>query len=415
MVNEKPFDFKRVILENGLELITIKKETNLMSMNIGIKVGALYEEEKEKGISHFVEHMVFKGTEYNNYIEINDILEDLGGDYNAYTDYMYTVYSNVSLKEELENSIKIFSSIICNSKFPLEEIEKERGVILAELKSSKDDLEDFSIRKVNEFAFNKCGLKFDVLGLEENIKSYSRSDLYDYYNKYYRPNNSVIVIVSSYDHGFVEKHIKQYFAMWKSREIKIPSFFIEKNKGVYKESYKKDIEQSTIVFLYTFHDLNDEEELALRVLNNRLGESSNSVLFKELRENRGLAYDVYTSIDCGENIKTMYIYTATDMENIDETIKCIKECVSHVKEKSFIFDNKTLDLMKKIFKTSLMTTMEDTTELSGYTLSQAMEKRDVFEFIKETKCLQNMKSEHIYNVANKVLNNPTIHVLKNID
>lgn len=415
MFDEKPFDFKRVILKNGLELISVKKETNIMSMNIGIKVGALYEKQKEKGISHFVEHMVFKGTQNSNYVEINDLLEDLGGDYNAYTDYMYTVFSCVALKGELENSAKVFSDIICNSKFPLEEIEKERGVILSELKSSKDDIEDLSIRRVNEFAFNKCGLKFDVLGLEENIRTYSRNDLYDYYKSYYRPNNSVIVIVSSYEHDFIEKCIERHFGVWEPKSIIVPSFFIEKNKMLYKESYKKDIEQSTIVFLYTFYDLNDDEELALRILNNRLGESSNSVLFKELRENRGLAYDVYTSLDCGENIKIMYIYTATDMENIDEVIKCIEECINHVKDKSFIFDNKTLELMKKIFETSLITTMEDTTELNGYILSQSMEERDIFEFIKETKCLQNMKSEHIYNVANKVLNNPTIHVLKNID
>lgn len=412
LFNERPFDFKRKTLDNGFEIISVKKDTNIVSINMGIKVGALYEDNNEKGISHFVEHMIFKGTETKNYEEVNQCLEYLGGDYNAYTDYMYTVFSSVCLSDELKPAIEILKDMICNSTFPPEEIEKERGVILSELKSSKDDLEDFSIRKVNEYAFEKSGLRYDVLGLEKNIKNYKREELYNYYKKYYVPENAVMVVVSPYEHEEVIELLKCQFENWEKGKINKPSIIVENNRPKYKESYKKDIEQSTIVFLYTFHDLDDEEELALRVLSNRLGESSNSILFKELREKRGLAYDVYTSIDCGDNIKTMYIYTATDDENVEEVVDCIKECINHVKDRNFIFDCKTFELMKKIFMTSLVSTMEDTTELSGYILSQAMEKRHIFEFKKEMEWLHSMKSEQIYKVAGKVLQSPTIHVTR---
>ena len=139
------FDVKKHILKNGLEVITIKKNTQISSINIGIKVGALNETLEEKGISHFIEHMIFKGTENRTFQRLNDELESLGGEYNAYTDYSQTVYSISCLEEEFINGIELLSDMLINSKLPEEEVDKERGVILAEIRSSKDSVDDFSI------------------------------------------------------------------------------------------------------------------------------------------------------------------------------------------------------------------------------------------------------------------------------
>lgn len=411
-MREEFFDSKKVVLKNGLQLVTVKKHTELMAINVGVKVGALYESEDEKGISHFIEHMLFKGTEEKNNEELNNKLENLAGEYNAYTDYMYTVYNIVALKDEMEESLSILSDMVINSVFPSEELEKERGVILSELKSSKDDLEDLSFKKVNEYGFKKSGLKIDVLGKEKLIRTFSRNKLMEYYNKYYVPNNSVISIVSSYEHEQVKALVEKYFESWKKDSINKPGIICENNISGNYETCKKEIEQSTIVFLYTFFDLNDEEELALRVLNHKFGESSNSILFREIRENKGLAYDIYTQIDCSDYIKSLYIYTGVEDENIEETIKCIYDCIENIKNKNIVFNDRTLTLMKKIFKTSLISTLEDASELSQYVLIQVMENRDIYEFIREMESLEQMKSEDIYNIAKKVLNNPTVHILK---
>lgn len=411
-MKERVFDSKSIVLENGLQLVTVKKQTELMAINIGVKVGALYEDEREKGISHFIEHMMFKGTKSRNNEELNNSLEALGGDYNAYTDYMCTVYSIVALKEEINRSIMILSDMIMNSNFPQEELEKERGVILAELKSSKDDVEDLSFRKINEIAFKNSGLRFDVLGKEDNIRKFTKKELNSYYNKYYIPNNCVLSIVSSLEHEEIETIVRKYFSSWDKKMLIEPQIISEGNKHIEAESYKIDIEQSTLLYLYTFHGLSEEEELALRVLNHRLGESSNSILFREVREKKGLAYDIYTNMDCSKYTKTLYIYTSTDEDNLDEAKQSIEQCVNSIKNRKIIFDEGTLELMKKIFKTSLISTLEDSSELSHYVLGQTIEERDIYEFIHEMECLKKMKSEDIYNVANKVLNNPTIHILK---
>ena len=121
------FDVKRHLLKNGLEVITIKKDTKITSINLGVRVGSLYEDINEKGISHFIEHMLFKGTSSRNYEKLNDELEFLGGEYNAYTDYTSTVYTISCLEDEMKNAIEILGDMIINSSFKEKEIEKERG------------------------------------------------------------------------------------------------------------------------------------------------------------------------------------------------------------------------------------------------------------------------------------------------
>ncbi|MBD7916548.1 insulinase family protein [Clostridium sp. Sa3CUN1] len=406
------FDVKRHFLDNGLEVITIKKDTKITSINVGIRVGSLYEELQEKGISHFIEHMLFKGTKTRNYEELNDALEFLGGEYNAYTDYTSTVYTISCLEEELKNAIEILGDMIINPEFDKKELEKERGVILAEIRSSKDDIEDLSFKRTNEIAFNKNPLRFDVAGLEKNVKSYKREDLLSYYKKYYTSNNSLVTVVSSYEHEEALEEIKKVFSSWEPGE-KINKTVIEENNiPKLVTTVKENIEQNTIVYLYTFYNLNKELELPLRILNHRLGESSNSLLFREVREKRGLAYDIYTSIDMTNNVKTLYIYTAVGEDDLDSAIEAIDETISNVKNGKLSIGERDLELMKKVHKTAVISTLEDPSELCNYMLHQGLDGEDIYEFVDDMEKLNSLDIKKINDVANSVLNNPTIHILK---
>ncbi len=406
------FDVKRHFLDNGLEVITIKKDTKITSINVGIKVGSLYEEINEKGISHFIEHMLFKGTKTRTYEKLNDELEFLGGEYNAYTDYTSTVYTISCLEEEIKNAINILGDMIINPSFNSDELEKERGVILAEMRASKDDIEDLSFKRTNEIAFNKNPLKYDVAGLEENVKAYNREDLLNYYNKYYLPNNALITMVSSYDHNEALEEIKKVFANWKMGEKINKSFVKENNLPKSVTTIKDNMEQNTIVYLYTFYDLSKDLELPLRILNHRLGESSNSLLFREVREKRGLAYDIYTSIDMTNNVKTLYIYTAVGEEDLNSAIEAIDETIISVKNGNLEIGERDLELMKKVHKTAVISTLEDPSELCNYMLHQALDREDIYEFVDDMEKLNGLDINKIHEVANTVLNNPTIHILK---
>lgn len=406
------FDVEKNTLNNGLEVITIKKDTQIAAINVGIKIGALHESSKEKGICHFIEHMIFKGTKNRNYEEINDELEFLGGEYNAYTDYKSTVFTVSCLEEEILNGIDLLGDMLINSTFNEEEVEKERGVILAEIRTSKDDIEDYSFNKVSSVAFNKSGLKYDVAGTIKDVKEYTRENLYEFYKKNYRPNNSIITMVSSLEHKDALKEIEKVFSKWENDKIEKAEIITEDNIHKTVTSYKKNIEQATIIYLYTFNDLSRELELPLRILNHRLGESSNSLLFREVRENKGLAYDIYSNIDLTKNVRSMCIYTAVNQEDVEETMKSIDDTIEAIKSGKTIIGERDLSIMKKVHKTAVISTLEDSSELCNYMLHQRLEDDNLFEFVDDMDKLNSLNMDRIYEVANEVLRKPTIHILK---
>lgn len=405
------FDAEISVLNNGIKLITIKRNTQIASVHIAMKIGSIYEKSKERGISHFIEHMLFKGTKTKNNEELNDILEKRGGEYNAYTDYSCTVYSITALCEELEDSVKILSDMIQNSTFPENELEKERGVILAEIRASMDDIEDYSFNKINEIAFRKSPLRYDTLGEERKVKKFTRDQLVDFYEKYYVPNNCHISIVSPFEHHEMVDIVQKYFKEWKYSELAREEVVIEKNIPVKEISNKNNIEQSTIIYAFTFHGLTKEEELALRILNHKFGESANSILFRELREDRGLAYDVYSHLDMTNYVKTLYIYTAVGTENVNEAVSVIDSSISKIKSGEINFNDDMVILMKKVLRTAVASTLEDSADLGNYVIHQSLEDENIYEFVEDMKNLELIKSEDIYKVAKKVFNNPSIHIL----
>lgn len=406
------FDSRKYTMSNGLNIVTIKKDTQIACVHFGVKIGAMYESVNEKGISHFLEHMMFKGTTTRNNEKINEELEMLGGEYNAYTDYGCTVYSVTCIEEELLNAMNLLGDMIMNSVFPKEEIEKERGVILSEIRASKDDIEDLSFKIASEKAYENSPLKYDISGSEENVKKFNKRDIDSFYSKFYVPNNSYMVVVSSLDHEDVIKCIENIFEKWEQKEVVLPKVEVEDNNPGMFVSCKKDLEQSTIVYLYGVNSISKDMELPFKILSHRLGESANSILFRELRENRGLAYDIYTHLDLSDNIKTLAIYTAVDKENTEETIDIINTAIDNIKNEVVKFDDRTMELMKKVHKTAVLSTLEDSTDLCNYAVHQCLDGESIYEFINDMDDLNNINKESIYKVARKFLNNPTIHILK---
>ena len=213
------------------------------------------------------------------------------------------------------------------------------------------------------------------------------------------------------EHAKIIKVIEECLEEWKSGDNIEEISIREDNIEVMKTSYKREIEQSTIIYLYTFYDLDKEYELPLRILNNRLGESSNSLLFREIREKRGLAYDIYTHLESTSLVKTLYIYTAVAKEDIEETKKAIDETVQSIVDNKIIFNDRDLEIMKKVHKTAVINTLEDSAELCNYVLHQELDREDIYEFVHDMEALNNIDVNTLNLVAKKVLKKPTIHIL----
>lgn len=403
-------DLKEVVLGNRLKLITIKRNTSLFSAQIGVKVGSLHEEKKEKGFAHFTEHMIFKGTNKRSNGDINEELEFIGGDINAFTDYTYTVFCMKALKEDFKMSLELLGDMIINSKFNEEEIEKEKSVILSEIKSSIDDLEDLSFRSVNKLAFSKSGLKYDILGEEKTVSELNRDKLFSFYKKYYLPGNSVLTIASSYDHDEVLEMVEEYFSPWENKELLGKEIISEDNKECRRVVKKSDIEQCSIIYLYTFNNFTKEEELALRILNHKLSDSTNSILFKRLREDKGLVYEVYTSMDTLTNVKTFYIYTQVSLENKEEAENILKDSIKDIIERRIDFDEKTIFSMKKSLKNAIANTLEDTDEIVSFYLYKVLDGEKIESFQEEIDKFSNITKEDIYKAGEKLFSRASVHI-----
>ena len=218
--------------------------------------------------------------------------------------------------------------------------------------------------------------------------------------------------MSSYEHEEVEKLISEYFGKWKSQELINIDIIDEDNESMEKTTYKNDIEQNTILFLYTFYGLDEKEELALDILNYKLGESANSILFSELREKRGMAYDVYSDTDRTDHIKTMYIYTSVGENDVEEAKSTIENIIRDILNKKINIDEKSINHMKKVMRTGIISMIEDGDSLCNYALHQKLSQKKVDEYMYDLKALESIDSKKIHIVAKKVLNKPTVHVLR---
>lgn len=409
-MNSKYFDSLETVLDNKLRVVTIKNDDLIFSAQLGVKVGSMYEGIDEKGLSHLVEHMLFKGTEKRTNSDINSDIEERGGSYMAYTTYSDTIYGITGLSEELEPSLDIISDMVINPIFPQGEFEKEKSVIISEIKSGLDDLEHYSYALAHKLAFDKSFLKWDIAGNEKLIRECSLERLKDFYRAHYQPNNSIVTIVSPYEHSEAIALVEKYFSSWKegvSKELVIED---EKNRPIEGVKHKKDIEQSTIIYLYTFYGLTRREEIALEILNYRLGESPNSILFKELREEMGLTYDVYSDMDSSNHVKLLNIYTSLHPEDVEKARETIENIVDGLKSGKLIED-RNIDIMKKVIKTAIASTMIDPESLCNYVLGQLVSDKSLHAFEEDLETLNSITRQDVIDVARKVLVDPTVQIV----
>lgn len=402
-------DYNKTVLDNGITLVTVKKAGKLFSLNLALKVGSLHETLKDKGISHFIEHMLFKGTEFDDNASLNSRIEHLGGDFNAYTDYISTVFSISALSEELENSLALLGDMIVFPSFDGDELEKEKGVIISELRASNDDAEETTHKNLYYNAYEKSPLKYDVIGSEETISSFNRDRLKAFHEAHYLPENAILVLISDRDHDEIRRLVETCFRFWKRGKTKSLNLTFEKNIPGKHTAYK-DMEQSTLGILYSFA-ISEEEKLPLRVLNYKLGVSGNSILFRELRENRGLAYDVYSDLELTEKMQNLLIYTQVPDESIDEAEELILNILEEIKEGAY-FHQEDLLIMKKVLKTSIYGTLDNIHDLSSFILDELLNHEEPLAFEKDLDKLENVTLEDIIAVSRKVFDGPTIYRLR---
>ena len=325
MVFEKRYD-------NGLRLV-VKQMQGIMSVTIGIFVGtgASAETDKEDGISHFIEHMQFKGTKTRNAFEISDAFDRLGAQINAFTGKDATCYYCKCISEHTGACFALLSDLFLNSTFPEEEMEREKGVVCEEISMNEDTPEDLCLDLLASAYFGKENYGRNILGTAKNVKGFSVDDILAYKEKRYCPENIVISFAGGVDFTTAQALVESYFGdIPKGNFEKRTPKLITTKKSLVKT---KPIEQMHLAIGYPAVDRFDGLLDSVNAVNGVLGGTMSARLFQEVREKRGLAYSVYSYISTYDECGVQVIYAGVNPEQVNQAYDAICEVVKDVKEK----------------------------------------------------------------------------------
>lgn len=347
---------ERHTCENGLRIVT-EKISSVRSVAIGIWVGtgSKYENQQINGISHFLEHMFFKGTTSRSAKEIAEAFDEIGGNVNAFTSKEYTCYYARVLDQHASIALDVLCDMFFHSVFDSGELEKEKNVVIEEINMYEDTPDDLVHDLIAQASYGSHPLGYSILGTEEVLRSLKREDLLTYIEEHYLPGNTVIAVAGNFDDSLVE-NIKQRFSGFtsKHRSVAVPKPAFD--AGVI--AHHKKTEQAHLCIALPGFPVGHEEAYSLTLLNNVLGGSMSSRLFQEIREERGLAYSVYSYHSAYKETGTFTIYTGTSPEQVGQVFDIVTHVLRDVAENGIT--DKELNKGKEQLKGSLMLSLEST-------------------------------------------------------
>lgn len=314
--------YQKAVLPNGVRVIT-EEIDYVRSVSIGLWVGAGSRDEREgnEGISHFIEHMLFKGTKNRTARELAESLESVGGQLNAFTTKEFTCFYAKVLDENLDLSIDVLSDMFFNSLFDEKEIEKEKRVVIEEIKMYEDSPDELIHDLFSEYVWDDHPLGKPILGTEESIRGLSREKILDYLSHHYAPDNLVVAVAGKINHEDVLKKLTPIFGEFKRGGKRILEG-TPKEQAIQRYN-TKDTEQMHLIIGVPGLGQDDEDIYPMHIFNNILGGGLSSRLFQEIREQRGLAYSVYSYHSTYVDTGMFAIYAGTTPSNTQEVVECI--------------------------------------------------------------------------------------------
>jgi len=317
--------YNKHILSNGLRIVTEHiPYVKSISIGVWIETGSKKELPEENGISHFIEHMLFKGTKTRSAKDIAEAIDAVGGQINAFTGKECTCYYVKVLDSHYDLAIDVLSDMVFNSNLDPNEIDKERSVILEEISMYEDSPEDLVHDLFSQTLFKDSTLGYPILGTRESLENLNQEKMQAYMKKHYRPDNSVISVAGNFDEAQLLKKIEKCFDGWQlnaEAETKEPEL-----KYHFEVLHKsKDIEQTHLCMGFKGIQMGNKEVYPLMVVNNILGGSMSSRLFQSIREERGLVYSVYSYPTTYKNGGIFAIYAGMNPQQLEEVCQLIKK------------------------------------------------------------------------------------------
>ncbi len=365
-------NYQKTIFKNNFRLISIPmKDTQTVTVMIGVGVGSRYEEEKEAGLSHFIEHMLFKGTKKRpNTLAIAETIDAVGGEFNAFTGKTSTVYYAKVDAQHWKIALDVISDMYLNSQFKRSEIEREKGTILQELNM----YEDIPMRNIEDIweklLYGKYKLGREIIGYKKTIRKFKRKDFINYFKRFYIPNDTVLVVAGNVSSQLILSQTKKYFTNLSSQKKPVIEKIKEKQtKPQIKIRFKKT-DQTHFILGARAYNLFHPDRYVLNLLATILGGGMSSRLFIQVRERKGLAYYVKASVDAYQDVGYLAISAGVEHKNLQQAIKIIIQELNKIKKRKIT--EKELAKAKNYIKGKMIMKLESSDEIASFVMNQEL-------------------------------------------
>ncbi|MFH5833082.1 M16 family metallopeptidase [Halalkalibaculum sp. DA384] len=333
MRNVNEIDFvEKTDLDNGLTIVTENIESvKSVTAGIWVKTGSRNETAAQAGITHFLEHMLFKGTESRSSYDIAMSMESVGGYLNAFTSSEYTCYYARCLNTKLDRALDVLADMVLHPTFPKEEIEKEKKVVIEEMKMYRDSPDDYLFEEFSGSVFKDHPLGRPVIGYEDTVSSFDRSDLYDYMDDRYQPWNLLVAVAGNVEHERVVDEVSRYFGELPAREKKEQEQPLNEYEPQ-RQTYTKPIEQTHLIVGRRGLDFDHRDKYRLLLANTVLGGGMSSRLHQNIREKFGYCYSINTFNQSYKDTGLFGIYVGTDLEYVNHVRELIDKELRKLQE-----------------------------------------------------------------------------------
>jgi predicted Zn-dependent peptidase len=350
---------RKETLPNGLTLITESiPHVRSVSLGVWLRRGSRHEPASLNGISHFIEHLVFKGTESRSAQEIALVMDSIGGQVDAFTTKEHTCFYAKVLDRHLPTAMEVLSDIVRHPKFDPVEVERERNVVVEEIRMVEDTPDELIYDLFSEHFYPGHPLGRPIQGTEQTVSSLSRARLLRFFKNAYRPGNLFIAAAGNLRHARVAKLVRKTFGPMNAGRTTPGSTRRPRTRnGIVKRS-KRELEQLHVLLGLPAHPETFEDRYTLYVMNTLLGGTMSSRLFQKIREQRGLAYSVYSAVNAFKDCGFMMVYAATNPKQGSDVVHLTLEELSDLRENGP--DTAELEVAKEHLKGSLMLALEST-------------------------------------------------------
>jgi predicted Zn-dependent peptidase len=401
-------NIRREVLPNGLTIITEEME-HIRSVSIGIwmKTGSRDEDLAWNGISHFIEHMVFKGTQHRSAEEIARQVDSIGGNMDAFTAKECISFSIKVLDEHVPIALDVLSDLVLNPVFAVQDISRERGVILEEIKMDEDN-PDYLVHEIFTQNFWKDHpLGRPILGTRDTVKRFDRTPVFDFYSERFSPGNMIITAAGYLNHDRFVELVAQHFQGMKpksngfhSAPPKIVPKIILRNK--------KSLEQVQICVGVPSYPITHQRRHTSYILNTLLGGGMSSRLFQNIRERQGLAYAIYSDLNPYRDTGCLSIYAGTSRESAIKVVECIVSEFRRLKSEMVAEDE--LRRSKDQLKGSLMLSLESSNARMSNLARQEMYFDRFYSLDELIAKIEAVTAEEIQELANQFFSTESIAV-----